>query len=182
MKLPENFLTKFFDRDNPPALNRGKRGGTLSLDEIRGMADAGSAPFQSAAGRAAYGLLLLWHDHWDEAHRIAQSDEGEPHHDLMHAIAHRREGDFPNAGYWFRSSRPHAAYAVLAERVRNLIVKFSDSVTTGNLGDLRGVAAPEGAWDPAAFLKAVRLGKPDPDLLRALQAEEILALFESWTA
>ena len=50
-------------------------------------------------------LLALWHDangHWEQAHNIAQSREGEPPYDRLHAYLHRKEGDRFNANYWYR--------------------------------------------------------------------------------
>lgn len=50
-------------------------------------------------------LLALWHDargQWEQAHTIAQSREGEPHYDRLHAYLHRKEGDRFNANYWYR--------------------------------------------------------------------------------
>lgn len=41
-------------------------------------------------------------DHWQKAHEIAQSNEGEPAHDWVHALVHRIEGDESNARYWYR--------------------------------------------------------------------------------
>ncbi|MBU2533983.1 MAG: hypothetical protein KKB37_14675 [Alphaproteobacteria bacterium] len=39
---------------------------------------------------------------WDEAHAIAQSLEGDPHADWLHAILHKIEGDEANSRYWYR--------------------------------------------------------------------------------
>lgn len=50
-------------------------------------------------------LRALWHDAnggWEQAHDIAQSREGEPSYDRLHAYLHRKEGDRFNAGYWYR--------------------------------------------------------------------------------
>jgi hypothetical protein len=50
-------------------------------------------------------LLALWHDandDWEKAHDIAQSREGTPDYDRLHAYLHRKEGDQWNAGYWYR--------------------------------------------------------------------------------
>jgi hypothetical protein len=127
-------------------------------------------------------LLLLWHDHWEAAHHIAQSDEGEPHHDLMHAIAHRREGDYSNSGYWFRGAGRHDAFTLVSERVRNLLLAEKTS-GTGGVGDtLLAAVITKGAWNAKGFLEAVRSNAGGEPLLRAVQAEEIIAVFESWTA
>lgn len=128
------------------------------------MSAAGRVPPQSLA--VFQGLLFLWHDHWALAHEVAQSREGEPDHDLLHAVLHRREGDFANAGYWFRGAGKHACYPILE---RNLA-----SADPGMEG---------GRWSPSAFLAAVRKrvqsGEPETSpgsvVLRRIQAEEIRA-------
>lgn len=53
-------------------------------------------------------LTALWHaarGNWDAAHDIAQSREGTPAYDALHAYLHRVEGDAWNAGYWYRRAR-----------------------------------------------------------------------------
>ncbi len=50
-------------------------------------------------------LQALWHDannQWEAAHDLAQSREGTPACDRLHAYLHRKEGDAFNAGYWYR--------------------------------------------------------------------------------
>ncbi|GAB3769625.1 hypothetical protein GCM10028818_05960 [Spirosoma horti] len=50
-------------------------------------------------------LKGLWYDargDWEQAHNIAQSREGEPPYDRLHAYLHRKEGDRFNASYWYR--------------------------------------------------------------------------------
>lgn len=50
-------------------------------------------------------LRALWHDaneQWEAAHTIAQSREGTPAYDRLHAYLHRKEGDRFNANYWYR--------------------------------------------------------------------------------
>lgn len=161
------------DRSNPPRLDDAPRGGTLSEKEIRALAIPGAssrAARLDARREVARGLLLLWHDHWDAAHKVAQRNEGDPDHDLLHAIAHRREGDFGNAGYWVRGAGEHASYPRIAARVAPLLTKHP----------LRETLLPDGEWEPLAFLKAVDKGRNGPDeaLLRAIQAEEIIAYYD----
>ena len=50
-------------------------------------------------------LQGLWYDansNWEQAHNIAQSREGDPRYDRLHAYLHRKEGDRFNANYWYR--------------------------------------------------------------------------------
>ena len=138
------------------------------MSAVRALAAAEPARFRGSRGDVALGLLHLWHDHWEEAHNVAQSDEGEPDHDLLHALVHRREQDFSNAAYWFRGAGKNAAFATLGARAADLLADDK----------LRAAVLPDGAWNSGAFLQAVRR-KENEDLLRALQAEEIIAFFET---
>lgn len=47
-------------------------------------------------------LLLAKDNQWEAAHDIAQSNEGHPDFDRIHALLHRIEGDEWNAKYWYR--------------------------------------------------------------------------------
>ena len=49
-------------------------------------------------------LVALWHDgrdDWEAAHRVAQDIDGASGA-WVHAYLHRKEGDLPNASYWYR--------------------------------------------------------------------------------
>jgi hypothetical protein len=66
------------------------------------------------AGNAVLSGLWLWHDWLDESHRLSQeihSSTGS----FLHAIMHRREGDFGNSKYWYARCRGHAAHARAAK-------------------------------------------------------------------
>jgi hypothetical protein len=39
---------------------------------------------------------------WEKAHQICQMHEGAPLFDWIHALVHRIEGDYANAGYWYQ--------------------------------------------------------------------------------
>ena len=64
-------------------------------------------------------LQALWWDakgDWDKAHQCAQTDEGDPSCDWVHAYLHRKEGDASNAGYWYRrAGKPAATESTDAE-------------------------------------------------------------------
>jgi hypothetical protein len=48
----------------------------------------------------------LWHERrgdWTRAHEIAQGIDSDDAA-WVHAYLHRREGDFPNARYWYRQA------------------------------------------------------------------------------
>ena len=53
-------------------------------------------------------LKALYYDakgDWKSAHDIAQSQEGAPEYDRLHAYLHRKEGDDWNAKYWYRRAK-----------------------------------------------------------------------------
>jgi hypothetical protein len=107
--------------------------------------------------RVLEGLALLWHDHWDAAHEIAQSREGDPDHDLLHAMLHRREGDFANAGYWFGGSGKHPCYSLLARRLASLSSLSNLSGPSSLAADgLKAAGLQEDRWSARIFLAAVR--------------------------
>jgi hypothetical protein len=66
-------------------------------------------------------LLALWYDargDWNRAHTLAQ-DVDDEHGSLVHAYLHRKEGDLPNAGYWYRRAhRPVATDSLQSEWAR----------------------------------------------------------------
>ncbi len=149
-----------FDLSNPPALDTTRRPETLNKKTVRASC--------RRLGDVATGLLLLWHDHWDAAHEVAQSNEGERDHDLLHYLVHRREGDFGNAAYWLREAGAHPCFARIPALLEPLIPQDPP---------LFRKLLPDGRWDPRAFLDAVKKGG-NPDLLRTVQAVEMRALWE----
>jgi G3E family GTPase len=65
-------------------------------------------------------LQALWwdaHDDWERAHGLVQMDEADPQCAWVHAYLHRKEGDLPNAAYWYRrSGRPVTTGSLTRER------------------------------------------------------------------
>ena len=56
-------------------------------------------------------LAALWwakKGDWDKAHRIVMEEAGQDAA-WVHAYLHRIEGDFGNAGYWYRQARKPVA-------------------------------------------------------------------------
>lgn len=157
----------------PPALRMTPRPGTRDPEALRAVVEAhglpASARDSARRNRVLEGLALLWHDHWEAAHEIAQSMEGDPDHDLLHAMVHRREGDHGNAGYWFGGARKHPGYRYLAEGLS--VLPLAPAMRAGLL--------PEGSWSPAAFNEEVRRhDREDPEAVESLvmiQAEEFRA-------
>lgn len=146
----------------------------LSLDAVRALANA--APLPPPRRKLLEGLALLWHDHWEAAHAVAQSHEGQVDYDLLHAIGHRREGDYPNAEYWFRSVGRHPSFAIL-ERSVSSAMPARDSLGKSLM--------PGGRWSPGIFVAEVgrvaRLEAPskEEEILVLIQALEFRA-FSDW--
>jgi hypothetical protein len=63
----------------------------------------------------SHALQALWWDakqDWDRAHEAAQQDEGTDGA-WVHAYLHRKEGDLPNAQYWYRRAERAVGYGDL---------------------------------------------------------------------
>jgi hypothetical protein len=157
----------------PPGLLLRERPGVLGAAAVRSaLSAAADQGIDPARLLILEGLALLWHDRWEEAHGIAQSREGERDFDLLHAILHRREGDFANASYWFRGAGNHPCYALLEKSLGASLPQ----------GGLRAALLPGGRWSPQGFVAAVRAGGKDAaENLERVQEEEFRA-FAGWLA
>jgi hypothetical protein len=159
-------VTQALATDNPPHLDLAIRGDTKTLERIRNSPIDQPSPLESSV---TTGILYLWHDHWKAAHEIAQSQEGEADHDLLHAIVHRREGDFSNAQYWFRNAGPHGCYPLIASRLSKNLDGHS----------LLGTLLANRTWNPIAFVQAIQKRTTVNDrILREIQAVELMTFYE----
>ena len=177
-KAPTSDLIQLLSPAGLPDLGLGPRPNVLSqarLDEALKPILLGSA--LSANSRDLIrGVVLLWHDHSDAAHVVAQEIETADG-SFLHAIVHRREPDFANSRYWFRRTGNHPAFPEIASRASALFKS-------------RSVAAPsapliaDGNWNPYVFVDLCQAatGEPSADprvrLLRELQGIESEVLLD----
>jgi hypothetical protein len=179
MSKPSDFM-KFLSTPQPAELGPGPRAGVTPQAEL----EAILKPLLSASAltderqQLVRALILLWHDHLDAAHGIAQNIDN-PDGAFVHGIMHRREPDFSNAGYWFRRVGKHAAFPDTANQVTAML----------NTDDERrlGTKLVRGQnWDPFAFIEACEeaIGKATPEerLLREIQRIETGALLNHLVA
>lgn len=69
-------------------------------------------------------LELIQSDNWEEAHEIAQSKEGHPDYDRVHALLHRIEGDEWNAKYWYKRCKLPFPSISTEEETEELLQKY----------------------------------------------------------
>ena len=155
-----------------PALGPGPRGGVTPLAALEAQCDAAvkTSGWTGEQAALARGAVLLWHDHHDAAHRIAQdipSRDGS----WLHGILHRREPDYSNAAYWYQRVGAHAAFGELARRVAMLVGEAGDA-------ELKRALFRSGVWNARAFIDACErcsarpTGDPQRRLLEKIQAAE----------
>jgi len=161
-------------------LGPGPRAGVLPIEKIdAGLADLlGDADLTGTSPELIRGLILLWHDHFDPAHEIAQGIET-PDGSYLHGILHRREPDYGNAAYWFRRAGRHPCFSELGRRVTALLEARKETELTAAL-------ISRGEWDPLGFV--ARCEKQDrghtakTQILRETQKIESEVLLEHWAS
>lgn len=151
--MPQNSVTvdelmSLLDTPEAAELGPGPRRGVQSEAELSKAVKRALHPSALLARNQELlrGLILLWHDHLESAHVIAQGIEG-PDGAFVHGIMHRREPDYGNAKYWFRRVGQHPAFRELASKVALLPVK------AGNQRDLEHLVKGQG-WDAFAMVDA----------------------------
>jgi hypothetical protein len=151
------------------ALGPGPRDKVLTVAEV----DAAVSEVTPQSRELVRALVLLWHDHLNEAHEIAQ-DIKSADGSFIHAIMHRREPDFWNSKYWWRNVGNHPAFEEIGIRAGRLLKERG-------AGDLAKKLVPGGRWDACAFVDACqKAGQENELLLREVQKIETEVLLEQF--
>ncbi|HUG17971.1 MAG TPA: hypothetical protein VMM56_03275, partial [Planctomycetaceae bacterium] len=162
----------------PPGL--GNAFSSLSESEL---VPGAKSPVDAKAVKS--GVLLI-HDFLEASHSISQSIEGEGTHnngDYWHALMHRREPDFGNSKYWFRSVGKHPVYSELSSAAVSLASSFNCSEVSSWVDRLtsRGWDAFAGVDFFQEAHQAVRQGSELHLFAVKLQMLEMLLLLrQSW--
>ncbi len=73
-----------------------------------------------------HAVSLARHGQWDKAHRMVQDDDSMLGA-WFHGILHVREGDLPNAEYWYRrAARSFAGRGTPDEELARLAAELQD--------------------------------------------------------
>ena len=139
-------LVSLLDTPEPAHLTMKPRAGTMSVEEIN---DAVAKIFAGSeaprlAREAARAAVLLWHDHFEASHEIAQDIENADG-SLIHGILHRREPDYSNARYWFRRVPPHPSFDCVVGKVKVALL-------TGAMESEAKQIIPNDKWHPLGFM------------------------------
>ena len=173
-----NDLERLLATPEPPDLGPKPRANVQSEAALRANLDSlfQQATLPTQQQQLIRALLLLWHDHLDSAHTIAQAIET-PDGSFVHALMHRREPDYWNAKYWWRRvGASHPAFPGIARCAGELLKARGATELTAKL-------LPDGKWNPHAFVDAceqVALGgfPRQEELLREVQRVETEALLD----
>ena len=98
--------------------------------------------------------LWLWHDALDASHRISQSLHTASG-SFWHAIMHRREGDFSNSKYWYRSVGSHLVFDAIAANVAAILNPLP--------ADKSLLRLVRGGWNPDALVDLAEELDRQPD-------------------
>jgi hypothetical protein len=165
----ENSLDALLETPELAELGPGPRHGRQSVSDLERALKTVSPLIRA--------LVLLWHDHLDEAHSLAQ-DVPTPDGSFVHGIMHRREPDYGNAKYWFHRVGHHAAFPALARRAAALPTSAPERVLLGRF-------CRDETWDPFGFIDCCQEeSKPSSAhglFLRRVQKAEFSALLEHLT-
>jgi len=167
---------ELFQTDEPARLGPERRISAQGKAELCAAVSRALAGHGCSETRAQLilALLLLWHDHLEAAHSIAQgiaSVDGS----LVHAIMHRREPDYDNSLYWWRKVGRHSAFVEIGRQANARLLSAHEIALSKSF-------LANGLWRPGAFVEACQAvaDRPEQDervrLLQELQRIEFEVL------
>jgi len=175
-------LHGLIETESLPDLGPNPRSGTEGAAALNKKLDAilRESKATPEAQQLVRALILLWHDHLDAGHTLAQEIEG-PDGAFVHGIMHRREPDYGNAAYWFRRVGQHAAFPEIGKRAASIPGIKSTPKTYSDL-------FPSSGWDPFVFINLCQQHARGPEPARnplqqiqAIETEVLLELFSTET-
>jgi len=174
-------LLKLLETEELASLGPEGRDSALSVAELEGKLEPilSGDTFTAAQKRLIRSLLLLWHDHLDESHTIAQ-DIHNADGSFLPGMMHRREPDYSNASYWFNRVGAHPSFSEIGSRVEAILQSPAEQM-------LRQQLTADGEWDPLAFVSACEAAQEDAipkivELMQRIQAIESRVLLERFSS
>ena len=169
--LPQG-LAQLLETPEPPELGPHSRPGVLGQKALDARLDVifNHLHLADESRQLVRALVLLWHDHLEAAHTLAQEVETADG-SFVHAIMHRREPDFSNSKYWWHRVGRHDCFQEIAQRVKDLLISKGETQLSAKL-------IPNGNWDPMAFVEVCAKASPDDKLLREIQRIEFEVLLD----
>jgi hypothetical protein len=158
-------ISQILGSESLPDLGPVARADALSVPEIEKQINELGSKISGTKLRLLKAALLLWNDHLDESHTIAQEIENADG-SMLHAIMHRREPDYFNSKYWWRRVGQHPSFEGLGKEAGKIL-------DAGKKADLKAKLLPRGNWDPYAFVDAVEQALAKKDLKRSETLKEI---------
>lgn len=92
---------------------------------MKGMTNKSFKDYKLMKTEILTALRYIRENRWEEAHEIAQSKEGHPDYDRIHALLHRIEGDEWNAKYWYRRCGLDFPSVSIAEETEALVRQYA---------------------------------------------------------
>ncbi len=166
----ETFLHSLMPRTALPSLLHTEKRDQKISKEIEAEIAKRKADIPSPRCVAWEALIRLWWNQWNAAHELVQAQEGNIDCDLIHAILHRREGDYGNSQYWFAQTGESDAFAAIALGVASTLKDHEK---------WRNILLAGGQWRSKAMIQLVRQFPQDP-LLMQVQADEFIAIARHW--
>lgn len=137
------------------------------LEKGKPVPDGHQAVARSPLPSLVQSALYLYLDCFDEAHEIANQQEGTWAGNWLHAIVHRREPDAGNSKYWYARVKAPDLYSALGHEA----VALLGAVPPKAIEKIAHRMTKSGCWEPAIFVdlcEKIRRESPDSPPYRAL--------------